>query len=286
MGRGCRKSALIEYIKAVVGWLSQAEGLERAASAPRGEGMQDHIGDRKISRTVQVRAPSLRATNLPATYLRAALCAALAAVVVCANTPAARAGDDDDGDSIGSKIMRTLGLKSPTDTEYGIQYTERPPLVVPPTRDLPPPVAAASPPSPNWPKDPDIKKRAEAKAKAKPRPHVDWVIDSDRALRPDELNKGVPANSNGANTAGASGANGNNQQGNAPDANAKKSIFSFNWFKKEEYATFTGEPARTTLTDPPPGYLTPSPDQPYGIAPEKKNQYKIPTLTDRVEAPR
>jgi len=27
---------------------------------------------------------------------------------------------------------------------------------------------------------------------------------------------------------------------------------------------FTGEPKRTDLTAPPPGYQTPSPDQPYG----------------------
>ena len=35
--------------------------------------------------------------------------------------------------------------------------------------------------------------------------------------------------------------------------------------KKDESAKFTGEPPRTSLTDPPPGYQTPSPDQPYGI---------------------
>ena len=35
--------------------------------------------------------------------------------------------------------------------------------------------------------------------------------------------------------------------------------------KKEETAKFTGEPPRASLTDPPPGYQTPSPDQPYGV---------------------
>ena len=28
---------------------------------------------------------------------------------------------------------------------------------------------------------------------------------------------------------------------------------------------FVGEPARASLTDPPPGYQVPSPDQPYGL---------------------
>ena len=34
-------------------------------------------------------------------------------------------------------------------------------------------------------------------------------------------------------------------------------------------ARFTGEPARASLTDPPPGYQTPSPDQPYGLGKDK-----------------
>jgi hypothetical protein len=47
--------------------------------------------------------------------------------------------------------------------------------------------------------------------------------------------------------------------------------------KKEESAKFTGEPPRTSLTDPPPGYQTPSPDQPYGLGkaapPKPENNY-------------
>ena len=54
---------------------------------------------------------------------------------------------------------------------------------------------------------------------------------------------------------------------------------------KEQYATFTGEPQRADLTDPPPGYLTPSPDQPYGIQPDKKG-YKPKTLGERMEPQR
>jgi hypothetical protein len=51
---------------------------------------------------------------------------------------------------------------------------------------------------------------------------------------------------------------------------------------KEEYAVFTGERTRTTLTDPPAGYLTPSPDQPYGVGKEKV-QYKTSTVGSRQE---
>ena len=41
------------------------------------------------------------------------------------------------------------------------------------------------------------------------------------------------------------------------------------WAPKEEYTPFTGEPARTSLVEPPPGYRTPSPAQPYGVGREK-----------------
>ena len=46
--------------------------------------------------------------------------------------------------------------------------------------------------------------------------------------------------------------------------------------KDEDAAQFTGEPPRTELTAPPPGYQTPSPDQPYGFgqsAPKVENDY-------------
>jgi hypothetical protein len=210
-----------------------------------------------------------------APFMRVAFGAALAACVAGAST-AARAGDDSDS-SFMDKFMHTLGLRSPAD-ESGITYSERSPLVVPPTRDLPPPAVGGPPQSPNWPKDPDMKRRAEAKAKASNKgPYIDNALESDRVLRPDELDKPGRPSPSATNT----------QQGqsNTADPPPKKSIFSFDWMKKEEYATFTGEPARTSLTDPPPGYLTPSPDQPYGVAPEKKAA-KQQTLGERMEIQR
>jgi len=194
---------------------------------------------------------------------RFALGTALVAAVACANAAVARAGDDD---SFLDKFERTIGLKNPNTMEYGINYSERSPLVVPPSRDLPPPQAAAPPPVADWPKDPDIRKQKEAAAKDKVVPHPDNVLESSRPLRPDELN-----NVHGTPIAGG----GTPSSSSQPDTSAKKSIFSMDWFNKEQYATFTGEPARTTLTDPPPGYLTPSPDQPYGIGPEKQQTHAI-----------
>ncbi len=212
-----------------------------------------------------------------AVILRLVQGAALAALLLCANTAAVRAGGDDpDNESFYSKFMRALGLKDPRTLDYSINYNERSPLVVPPSRDLPPPQSAAPPPA-DWPKDPDVALRNKAKAEDKVVPHPDYVIDSSRALRPDELND-VP----GARTGDPGRARDPETVGGDT---AKKNIWDFNIFNKEQYATFTGEPARERLTDPPPGYLTPSPDQPYGITPEQK-AYKVPTLADRVEPTR
>lgn len=192
---------------------------------------------------------------------------ALSALVVCAGG-AARAGDDDvsSSTSIYDRLLQVIGVEGGAN----IEYSERSPLVVPPTRDLPPPQANAVPPLPDWPHDPDIARRTQAKAKQKPKPHPDYVIESSRPLRPDELR--------GSGAPGSGGTASANAEGGV--ARPKKSIFDLSFFHKEEYATFTGEPARTTLTDPPPGYMTPSPDQPYGIGPEQK-KYKIPTVADR-----
>jgi hypothetical protein len=207
--------------------------------------------------------------------MRAALGAALAAAVVCANT-AARAGDDDDGPSVIGRLMNSLGFKNSESGYDGIQYSERSPLVVPPTRDLPPPVNGAAAPAPNWPKDPDIAQRTKARLESKKRvPQRDYVVESSRPLLPNELNKtGGP----GPNSAGGGDSTANSQQVDPRDSGAKKSLFS-GIFKKEEYAPFTGEPSREVLTDPPPGYLTPSPDQPYGVG-QQKTTPKVDTIAD------
>ena len=204
-------------------------------------------------------------------FARIVLCGALAAFALCGAYSAARAGDDDIAakESVGDKILSTLGLKNPFDPQYDINYSERSPLVVPPTRDLPPPQSSNGPPAPGWPVDPEVKARAAAKKAERVGPHPDYATDLSRPLRPNELN--------------AINAPGTNDQSSASERGEKKSgILSFDWLKQNDYGTFTGEPPRVSLTDPPPGYQTPSPDQPYGIVPEKKI-YKPPTLGERME---
>ena len=165
--------------------------------------------------------------------------------------------------------METFGLRDPNSSYAGIDYNERSPLVVPPTRDLPPPEASTAPPAPNWPKDQDMIRRAKAKAQEKKvAPHPDYVSDSSRPLRPNELD---PAGAPRVNTPIDSSASANAEMSDPRDHGVKKSLFSGMFSSKTEYTTFTGEPSREALTDPPPGYLTPSPDQPYGVGPAKSD---------------
>jgi len=151
-------------------------------------------------------------------------------MLACANISAARAGDDDATNSGWTKFMRFMGLKSANTNE--INYTERAPLVVPPSRDLPAPAESAAMPAADWPKDPAKRQRNE-KAKAA------------------EIVPGTAV------------------QTSNPPFQKKPWYNPAGWFDKEEYGNFAGEPVRQYLTDPPAGYRSPSPDQPYGIPPEK-----------------
>lgn len=214
--------------------------------------------------------------------VHAALGVGLAGLVLCTNS-AARAGDGDDSPSVMGKIMETFGLRDPNGNYAGIDYNERSPLVVPPTRDLPPPEASTAPPAPNWPKDQDMIRRAKAKAEEKKvAPHPDYVADSSRPLMPNELD---PAGAPKVSAPIDSSASANSLMNDPRDKGVKKSLFSGIFSSKTEYTTFTGEPSRGTLTDPPPGYLTPSPDQPYGVGQAPAN-YKIKSLGERVEPAR
>jgi hypothetical protein len=169
-----------------------------------------------------------------------------------------------------NSIMDGLGFKR--DGEPGISYQERAPLVIPPGRDLMPPERsdpAAN--NPAWPKDPDVERRKVETAMQKNRNVSDEREREQNPLRPDQLTPGArgkqkrqAARTDDGYQAPASGFG---SQLSPSELGYKGNIFS-NMFssKKEEQAKFTGEPPRTSLTEPPAGYQTPSPDQPYGLA--------------------
>src|SRR5205085_2736597 len=69
-----------------------------------------------------------------------------------------------------------------------IEYRERSPLVIPPSRDLPPPEATGSINNPAWPKDPQSQSKKRAKSKG-----LDTIGEYDMqkaTLSPDQLRRG------------------------------------------------------------------------------------------------
>ncbi len=203
---------------------------------------------------------------------RATLCAAVATLWIIADNGMAFAGDDDllPDQKFIQGIMRGLGLRN--GAEEQIEYKERPPLVVPPSRDLPPPVTTGSIAArdPAWPVDPDLQEKAAARKANAERKPIDWIAAGD-PLKPDELAAGKTAAAPNekplpsAETAG--GPMSPSELGYAGGlwADLKNFSNSFNKDKPPETAKFIREPARSSLTDPPSGYRTPSPDQPYGV---------------------
>jgi hypothetical protein len=187
---------------------------------------------------------------------------------------AARAGDDDDDDKtfeekIIEGVMRGLGGTNMDNT--GIDYRERSPLVVPPKLDLPPPQdQPREAKAPNWPKDPDEARRKAAIA-ARKKDNKDPMYQS-RILSPDELNKGRTASTSGTVTPDSVVPGG--EPGQTAILSPSQLGFDgkvFNMFKGNtaEIAPFKQEPPRESLTMPPAGYQTPSPNFAYGTGPKE-----------------
>jgi hypothetical protein len=204
--------------------------------------------------------------------------------MIVAGSAAVHAEDDDD-DALPDvkfvrKMLRGFGLRN--GQEAGIEYKERPPLVVPPTRDLPPPVSsdALAVKSAAWPSDPDEKRRtAERKAKRERKTYD--PVASGEALKPSEL---------------AGKTDKPPMQTSYPDRPVEmtpselgftngmwKGMLglgkTFTGERDVETSTFVREPTRNSLTDPPAGYRTPSGAQPYGIN-TKQDRPKM-TVGDR-----
>ena len=168
-------------------------------------------------------------------YARAALhgltAAALGLVLGFNGTVANAQTPGGDPDGIWNRLMRSVGVRSAPDSNSEINYTERPPLVVPPSRNLPPPSDQPAPTA-DWPKNsPKTIKHVRARGEVVP----------DTAV-----------------------------QNPNPPFQKKPWYNPAGWFSKEEYASFGGEPVRRDLTEPPPGYRVPSAEQPYGVGPDKK----------------
>jgi hypothetical protein len=215
-------------------------------------------------------------------FSRVALAATIgmAVMIGCAGT-SARAADDDDellDVQIFRSVLKHLGLRK---DGAGIEYRERSPLVLPPSKELPRPEAAdPAKKAAGWPDDPDIKRVKQRKEVQRNRKSFESEVEG-RPLAPNQLGNGVPPVGSKAGEAPGKSAEGSAAPSTNKELGSKgiSSMLGSLWAPKEEYVPFTGEPARASLTEPPPGYRTPSPVQPYGVGKERWT----PTVIDKNE---
>jgi len=179
--------------------------------------------------------------------------------------------EDEDDKTFEEKIIEGImaGIGGTNMENRGIEYRERSPLVVPPKLDLPPPATdKAEVKAPNWPKDPDEQRRKAAIA-ARKKVNKD-PLEASRILTPSELAQAKGKASSGCDSV--------DQPGGNPGTNAVLSPSQLGYSggfsglfggNKAETAPFKGEPTRESLTQPPPGYQTPSPSYAYGTGPKE-----------------
>lgn len=140
----------------------------------------------------------------------------------------------------------------------GIDYRERPPLVLPPKMELPPPQAAIEKPNPAWPNDPDLGRLKKLKAEAKVPARQVNEATANPHISQAELEKGRIAAEDPKSP----------QQNPCDYSNAPECLYTpwailkkvGNNAGKEDKDILTPgeEPPREYLTEPPPGFRKPT----------------------------
>ncbi|HVV78312.1 MAG TPA: hypothetical protein VHD59_01695 [Pseudolabrys sp.] len=204
---------------------------------------------------------------------------ALGSAMLLAAAPASAQQDENAPEvKVLDGLMGMIGLSR--EAKPGIDYRERSPLVIPSdvakggapgaATPLPPPESNKVA-DPNWPVDPEVKEARRLAAKRKEsdgRTSSQIMDDNGRPLLPSELDKGrTNRKQNNANNGDRS-----LERSSWSELGYKGGIFG-NMFKSgdEVPAAFTGEAPRTSLIEPPSGYQTPSPAQPYAVG---RSSYK------------
>ena len=233
-----------------------------------------------------VQAPS----KTPMRALRIAAIVLGIGLVVGAGQVRAEDDVDEEADSqksfergILDNVMSSIGGRRIEDGT--IKYRERSPLVIPSKTDqLPVPESRKAKLAPNWPKDPDEAERKRAREEAsKP------AMSPEQArmpLMPSELAAKTPRKSRNDTTAASES---NNPSSSSFMLSPSQLGYSGGLFSnpfggnKEETATFTGEPERGELTEPPKGYQTPSPNFAYGTGPSKGKELVCDSASGQCE---
>jgi len=174
-----------------------------------------------------------------------ALAGALGLLAAASLSPNVARAQESSGDgTLFGSMLKGLGIGG----ENNIEYRERPPLVVPATRDLPPPQPAGAARNPNWPVDP---KTADVPRKG------NQVRDLDRLPVPQR--PAAPSVAVATPTTGPDGTP-------APPP-PEPGIFSKLFSSTDVPANAViPVPTRKNLTEPPLDYESPSTAQAYGGA--------------------
>jgi hypothetical protein len=220
----------------------------------------------------------MRSKTFPRSLARAATCVLLGAALLSAASVRAALAQEDEEEAWDTRIIRNIlrgiGLQ---DGSGQIIYRERSPLVVPKSLDLPPPQPAdALLANPQWPRDPETRRRVVAK-KPKTVRERELAEDPSKPLTPAELEAGRRPGATREPSPRET------DKLTPSELGYRGGILGGLWGSQQKQAVFTREPERTSLTDPPPGYQTPSPTQPYGVRDEKSWLSRIPTWWDRPE---
>jgi hypothetical protein len=207
------------------------------------------------------------------TRLAVAAAAAACAVVACSEVAVA---EDDDLTFEQKMIRNFLG-----GDRKNLEYRERSPLVIPPSTELPAPEASASlRKSPAWPNDPDRAKQAVSGGGFMGADEGERA--SGRVSSPDELRRGTVRRGEQKNAVTLSD-NESARTLRPSEIGGKPSPSLFTMLKgaPSELETFKEEPVRSRMTEPPAGYRTPSPNQPYAPPKDTGSWFKLPDVWKR-----
>jgi hypothetical protein len=206
--------------------------------------------------------------------------AALGLVALMSFAPGiARAEDDQDSlwsvdKKVIYEVLRSFGMTPKRTLEDQIDTRERAPLVVPASRVPPPPQTAAAR-DPNWPAEATagreaVKKRAAARKDIDPDQFTNPMRPSELAIAGSGAGAAADTHSLSAGNAAMTDTMQPSRLGNS--GGLFGGLFGGSNGRQEQQQqqqvdAITAEPPRTRLIDPPAGYQTPSPSQPYGTAP-------------------
>jgi hypothetical protein len=195
-------------------------------------------------------------SHLTKSVRRLALGGALGLLALGSSAPGTARAED----SYFNSMLKGLGLGG----DNQIEYRERPPLVVPPSRDLPPPQTTNKAPDPNWPAQAGDKPKKATQIR-----DLDRIPVVPRPAAPAVAGAAVPGVAGSPNASTSTPElTAETPQSPQPQPAESGGLFSrlFSSGGDKPTGPLPPAPARKSLTEPPSDYESPSAAQPYGTA--------------------